>query len=53
MRFMGTDEDVDIHTDHQEFRDWKWAELGEIEKLIVPFKRTLYRGLVEEFGPLV
>ncbi len=26
---------------------------NEIEKLIVPFKRALYRGLVEEFGPLV
>ena len=53
MRFMGSDSDVDIHTKHQEFRAWKWAELNEIEKLIVPFKRALYRGLVEEFGPLV
>src|SRR3546814_2233421 len=46
MRFMGEDSDVDIHTDHQEFRAWKWAGLDEIEKLIVPFKRALYRGLV-------
>jgi putative (di)nucleoside polyphosphate hydrolase len=53
MRFMGADSDVDIHTAHQEFRAWRWAELGEIEKLIVPFKRALYRALVEEFGPLV
>ena len=53
MRFMGEDSDVDIATEHQEFRAWKWAELNEIEKLIVPFKRVLYRGLVEEFGPLV
>ena len=53
MRFMGEDGDVDIHTKHQEFRAWKWAELAEIEKLIVPFKRALYRGLVDEFGPLV
>jgi len=53
MRFMGEDSDVNIHTDHQEFRAWKWAGLNEIEKLIVPFKRVLYRGLVDEFGPLV
>lgn len=53
MRFMGDDGDINIHTEHQEFRAWKWAGLNEIEKLIVPFKRTLYRGLVEEFGPLV
>src|SRR3546814_6011916 len=50
MRFMGEDSDVDIHTKHQEFRAWCWAELDELEKLIVPFKRALYRGLVEEFG---
>ena len=53
MRFMGADSDINIHTKHQEFRAWRWAELNEIEKLIVPFKRALYRGLVEEFGPLV
>src|SRR3546814_4365336 len=53
MRFMGEDSDVDIHTKHQEFRAWCWAELDELEKLIVPFKRALYRGLVEEFGSLV
>ena len=53
MRFMGEDSDVNIATKHQEFRAWKWAELNEIEKLIVPFKRVLYRGLIEEFGPLV
>lgn len=53
MRFMGEDSDVNIATKHQEFRAWKWADLNEIEKLIVPFKRVLYRGLIEEFGPLV
>lgn len=53
LRFLGEDKDVNIHTDHQEFRAWRWADLNEIETLIVPFKRALYRGLVEEFGPLV
>ena len=53
MRFMGEDSDIDIATKHQEFRAWRWSELNEIEKLIVPFKRALYRSLVEEFGPLV
>ncbi len=53
MRFKGEDSDVDIRTRHQEFRAWRWAELDELEKLIVPFKRQLYRALVDEFGPLV
>src|SRR3546814_7456507 len=25
-RFTGTDDDVNIETDHQEFRAWKWAD---------------------------
>ena len=53
MRFMGEDSDVDIATRHQEFRAWRWAELDELEMLIVPFKRQLYRAVVEEFRSLV
>ena len=53
MRFMGDDSDVDIETEHQEFRTWRWVELDDLEKLIVPFKRQLYRAVVEEFRPLV
>ena len=53
MRFHGADSDVDIATKHQEFRSWRWAELDELEMLIVPFKRQLYRAVVEEFRSLV
>ena len=53
MRFLGDDGDVDIQTRHQEFRAWRWAELDDLERLIVPFKRTLYHAVVEEFRPFV
>ena len=49
-RFLGTDEDVNIATDHPEFRDWKWIEPAELPELIVPFKRELYRQLLREFA---
>ena len=29
------------------------AQLDELERLIVPFKRQLYRAVVDEFRPLV
>src|SRR3546814_15825853 len=38
-RFTGTDDDVNIETDHQEFRAWKWADPDILPELIVPFKR--------------
>lgn len=50
-RFLGTDEDVDIATADPEFRQWRWVEPDELPELIVPFKRDLYRRLVEEFRP--
>lgn len=51
FRFLGSDADVNIDTDHPEFRDWRWADIDELEALAVDFKRTLYRDLVAEFAP--
>ena len=48
-RFLGTDDDVDIATEHPEFNDWKWVEPDALPDLIVPFKRDLYRRLLAEF----
>lgn len=48
--FLGSDSDVNIHTKHPEFRQWKWVEPRQIPDLIVPFKRDLYRRLLSEFA---
>jgi putative (di)nucleoside polyphosphate hydrolase len=49
-RFLGADSDVNLHTHHPEFRAWKWVEPKELPDLIVPFKRDLYRRLLEDFA---
>ena len=51
MRFRGTDDDVNIATKHQEFRAWRWVEHDQLEHLIVPFKKELYRNVIAEFAP--
>jgi putative (di)nucleoside polyphosphate hydrolase len=51
MNFLGRDEDVNIATAHQEFRDWRWAHVDELVDLIVPFKRELYSNVLKEFAP--
>lgn len=51
MRFRGTDDDVNIATSHQEFRAWRWVGPDQLESLIVPFKKELYRNVVAEFSP--
>jgi putative (di)nucleoside polyphosphate hydrolase len=49
-RFLGRDSDINIHTAHPEFREWKWVEPQQLPDLIVPFKRDLYRRLIAEFA---
>lgn len=51
FRFLGDDSDVNIETEHQEFRAWRWAHPDTLADLIVPFKRDLYRAVVAEFSP--
>ena len=49
-RFLGSDADVNLETEHPEFREWKWVEPNEVPDLIVPFKRDLYRRLLKDFA---
>jgi putative (di)nucleoside polyphosphate hydrolase len=51
FQFLGVDADVDIATEHQEFRAWRWAHPDELVELIVPFKRELYQNVLREFAP--
>jgi putative (di)nucleoside polyphosphate hydrolase len=49
-RFLGQDSDVNIATEHPEFREWRWVEPSRLPELIVPFKQDLYRRLLREFA---
>jgi putative (di)nucleoside polyphosphate hydrolase len=53
MRFTGTDADINIATKHPEFRSWRWSPPAELEAMIVPFKRVLYRQVLDEFAELL
>jgi len=53
MRFLGTDDDIDIETEHPEFSEWKWVELESLPNLIVGFKKDLYRAIVAAFSDRV
>lgn len=49
MRFTGEDRDINIATEHPEFCEWQWVQAQALPDLIVPFKRTLYQALLDEF----
>ena len=50
MRFLGSDDDIDIATKHPEFSAWRWAPIEELPSLIVAFKRPIYERIVGLFS---
>ena len=53
-RFTGSDSNIRIdHHDPAEFCEWKWVEPADLPDLIVPFKKRVYRAVLEEFGELI
>ncbi|OOY09018.1 MULTISPECIES: RNA pyrophosphohydrolase [unclassified Thioclava] len=49
MRFLGSDDQVQIETDHPEFSVWQWMSFDELVENIVPFKRSVYEAVRAEF----
>ena len=50
FKFTGKDSDINIATEEPEFCSWKWTKVEDLVSSIVPFKRKIYRKVVEEFG---
>lgn len=51
MRFDGTDAQVNIQTEHPEFTKWCWQPVDELVAKIVPFKRDVYKKVLDAFAP--
>ena len=49
MRFLGSDSEVNIQTEHPEFSKWKWMQPDNLVENIVPFKRPVYQQVIAEF----
>ena len=53
MRFTGTDDQINIATQHPEFSHWRWLAIDDLVDHIVPFKRDVYARVVAEFRALL
>lgn len=50
LRFLGADSEIDLKAHgHPEFDAWRWVEIDEVVRLIVPFKRGVYEQVVRQF----
>ena len=53
LRFMGEDGDIDIRRQYEEFARWRWSTADEVLAHIVPFKRDVYKKVIEGFRGLL
>ena len=54
VRYTGTDAEIDLEAhDPPEFCDWKWVDPEQLPDLIVPFKKRVYRAVLDTFRELV
>lgn len=49
FRFTGLNSDINVETENPEFSEWKWAKYESLVANIVPFKREIYKKVIEEF----
>jgi len=52
-RFLGSDGDIDLATEHPEFDAWRWVPADQLVSLVVPFKRDVYRAVLAELLPVI
>jgi putative (di)nucleoside polyphosphate hydrolase len=57
FRFEGEESEIEIHlpaggAHPAEFQAWRWERWEALPGLIVPFKREVYRKVVEIFAPI-
>ncbi len=51
LQFIGIDTDFDLNGhENPEFDAWRWAKLGSLPQLIVPFKKKIYESVVDAFA---
>jgi len=49
FRFLGSDADIRVDTQHPEFRAVRWACPEELLRTVVSFKRDVYESVLDEF----
>ena len=53
VRFIGDESEINLKTKHPEFIEWKWVEVDDLTKVIVDFKKGVYKKLVVELKKFI
>ena len=53
MRYLGTDDNININTAKPEFLEWKWIDLDIITEVVVDFKLEVYKRLKTKIREII
>ena len=53
MRYLGTDDKININTKKPEFLEWKWIDLDLITEVVVDFKLEVYKKLKSQIKEII
>ena len=53
MKFLGSDNEINIKTKKPEFLDWKWIDLENITDVVVDFKLQVYKELKQKVKKII
>jgi putative (di)nucleoside polyphosphate hydrolase len=52
FKFSGQDNDINVETENPEFSEWKWINASNLIENAVPFKRIVYKTILDEFSDI-
>ena len=50
VKFTGKDEDLDVKQLKPEFSEWKWEDFKKVPKLVIDFKKDVYKQIFKDFS---
>ena len=53
MKFIGTEQEINIKTKNPEFLEWKWINLENITDLVVDFKLHVYEDVKKKVNEIL
>ena len=53
VRFNGEEKEINIHTKHPEFLDWKWVNIDDLTNEVVEFKIHVYKQIQRELYKII
>ena len=53
IRYLGTDDKININTKKPEFLEWKWIDLDMITEVVVDFKLEVYKKLKSQIKEVI